>query len=97
MSDFFQRFNWKYLKDGPEIPYGILVIWVIVVLCAIGSVRAQDFNERQKWFWIGLIVLLPGIGLMAYLPFAIKKDTIPQMFPARKPQKGKTALHRRMG
>lgn len=83
MSELLSKFSFKYYKAGADIYLLCVLLWLIVVGCAISSVLAQPFSGRQRFFWILLIVALPGIGILAYLPFSIRKEDLPQLFAPR--------------
>lgn len=63
-------------------------IYLIVVACAISSTFTQPLNSASRRFWIIMIIFLPPIGLLAYLPFSlddpkIVKEWLQNMFPGR--------------
>ena len=60
--------------------FALTVIWCSVVLCTISSIFAQPFDRRQRIFWIALVVLVPVLGILAYLPFALRKEEMPHIF-----------------
>ena len=70
----------------------LLLIWATVLACVISSICAQPFDGRQRIFWIGLVVLLPFLGILAYLPFAFRKEELPHIFRIKRKhsRKGKT-------
>jgi hypothetical protein len=37
-------------------------------------VRQPRFDSRQRWFWILMVVCVPVFGLLAYLPFSIRRE-----------------------
>ena len=58
----------------------LIVIWLAVLACIISSILTQPFDRRQRIFWIAMVVLLPGLGVLAYLPFTFHKEELPHMF-----------------
>ena len=74
MSELLSRFSFDAVKFDNQLLFFLVIIWVMVLACAVHSVMSQPFNKRQRWFWILLIVCLPGVGLLSYLPFALTKD-----------------------
>ena len=58
----------------------LLLIWAAIVYCAIVSINSQGFSERQRRLWLWIIVCVPLLGLLAYLPFSIRREDLPQVF-----------------
>ncbi len=69
----------------------LLIIWAGVIGCVISSIVAQPFDRKQRIFWITLVILLPFIGVLSYLPFAFRKEEIPHIFmrKSKRPRKSK--------
>ena len=80
MSHILNRFSLQAAKWNGSIAGALVLIWLIVIGCVISSILSQPFERQQRVFWIALIILVPGIGLLAYLPFAFRKEEIPHMF-----------------
>lgn len=59
------------------------LVWILILICAISSIRSQSMGPGQQRFWIAVVILLPVIGLLAYLPFAVKADDMPHYFRFR--------------
>ena len=56
--------------DGAMIACLVLV-WLIVVGCAISSLREHTSSKSLRKLWIFIIVAFPLVGLLIYLPFAM--------------------------
>ena len=74
MSDLLNRLSFDAVKFNNQVLACLVVIWVVVLGCAVHSIVSQPFNRQQRWFWILLVIFLPGIGLLSYLPFAMTKE-----------------------
>jgi hypothetical protein len=74
MSSLLSRLSYDALKFDNGVLAGMLLVWVVVAVCGVHSVLNQPFEQKQRWFWVLLIVCLPVIGLLSYLPFALSKD-----------------------
>jgi len=74
------RFSLHAAKWNDMVALGLILVWIMVIGCAISSILAQQFDRRQRIFWIAVVILAPGIGLLAYLPFAFNKEELPHMF-----------------
>lgn len=79
VSNLLNRFslhaNWSNLDE-----IALLFIWVCVVACVISSILSQPFGQGQRVFWIILVIVLPVFGILAYLPFAFRKENLPHVF-----------------
>jgi len=74
MSELLNRFSFDASKFNLQVALFMVIIWLMVLGCAVLSIRSQDFSPRQRWFWIITIVCLPAVGLLCYLPFSLNKD-----------------------
>jgi hypothetical protein len=64
-------------------------IWLAILLCTISSILGQPFSRRQRVFWILMVTLVPVLGMLAYLPFSIRRDELPTAFLIRGSSKDK--------
>ncbi len=80
MSHILNRFSLNAAKWNNSVALALAIIWIAVLGCVISSILAQPFDPRQRFFWIALVILLPGIGILAYLPFAFRKEDLPHIF-----------------
>jgi hypothetical protein len=74
MPDLLNRFSFNEAKFDGQMMAVLVIVWLLVLVCAVSSIRSQAFNRRQLWFWVVIIVCLPGVGLLCYLPFSVSKD-----------------------
>ena len=74
MSDLLSRLSFDAVKFNNQILACLVIIWVVVLACAVHSIVNHPFNRHQRWFWILAIFFLPVVGLLAYLPFALTKE-----------------------
>lgn len=81
MSDFiFKRFSLDSAKtDGLTWILAVLV-WMLVVACAVSSIYKQFSDAKQRRTWTLLVICLPILGLLWYLPFSFKKEDYPFLF-----------------
>jgi len=80
MSTVFETLG---VEHGTIVLWAAFLVWLIVVGCAVSSVLAQSFSRRQKIAWVSVILFVPLIGLMAYLPFSIRKSDLPLLFQSK--------------
>jgi len=78
----FQAGNWNGLVSAV-----LFLIWLAVVGCVVSSILVQPFDRKQRIFWIAVVVLLPPVGILAYLPFAFRKEDLPHIFLRHKKKK----------
>ena len=81
----FQSANWNSL-----VILALVIIWVSVIACVISSILGQPFDRKQRIFWIAIVILIPPVGILAYLPFAFRKEDLPHIFlrHRKRPRKG---------
>lgn len=65
-------------------------IWVCVIGCVISSILSQSSDRNQRIFWIAIVVLLPVVGVLAYLPFACNRKDLPLIFMNKPKRPAKT-------
>ena len=65
MSEILSRFSFDAAKVDYQMWALMALVWLAVLGCGVGSVLShQHFNPRQRWFWVSVIVCLPGFGLL---------------------------------
>jgi cytochrome bd-type quinol oxidase subunit 2 len=74
MSELLDRFSFDASKFNAQVAVFMVIVWLLVLGCAVLSISSQSFTRRQRWFWILTIVCLPVVGLLCYLPFSLSKD-----------------------
>lgn len=96
MGEFLSRFHFQESSLTFQVWAAAAVIWLAVVVCCITSIVSQPFSARQRIVWVAVVVCVPLFGLLAYLPFSIRRDELPTAFLMRgqsknrdkKPKKG---------
>lgn len=83
MSDMFSL-SAEATKFNKQILVCSIVIWFAVVACAISSLWGQPFSKKQRSFWTLILLAFPLVGLLAYIPFSIKKENYPGLFNVKK-------------
>ena len=76
VANFIGKFSFEPDKIQGKVWFVVLAIWLLVLVCAIGSIFAKPshFTAKQRMFWLLMVVLLPGVGVLAYLPFSYKNE-----------------------
>ena len=80
MSEILNRFGLEAAKFNSQVFLSLMLIWIALVICAVISIRSQGFSERQRRLWVWIIVCVPLLGLLAYLPFSVRREDLPQVF-----------------
>ena len=94
MSELFNRFTYQDAKFNTQVVLACLGVWLIVLWCAISSILSQPFTRRQRQFWLAVVILLPVIGLLAYLPFSFRREDLPHAFLMKQKDRPKRASSR---
>ena len=84
MIEILYKFSWETIKFDYQVLACMIVVWLAVLVCTVSSIISQPFPTWMRIFWISLVVFLPAIGLLFYLPFALKTEGGPEMLFARK-------------
>ncbi len=84
MSELLHRFSLQSAKFSPQVIIAALLIWLTVLVCAVTSIMGQPFSKRQRMFWLAVVVFVPLIGVLAYLPFSFRKEELPHAFLMKK-------------
>lgn len=80
MSEIFNRFSLQAAKFNGQVFLCLLLLWIAMVYCAVLSIKSQSFSERQRRVWLWVVVGIPLFGLLAYLPFSVRREDLPQAF-----------------
>ena len=72
MSEFLNQFSFSAAQWSTEVAVCAGVLWALMVWCAISSIRAQPFSVTTQRFWIVVVIAVPILGLLAYLPFSAR-------------------------
>ncbi|HEX4085472.1 MAG TPA: hypothetical protein VHY22_11210 [Chthoniobacteraceae bacterium] len=84
MSQILRHFSLQAAAWNGTVVFAIILLWCGVVGCVISSIIAQPFDRRQRIFWIAMVVLLPLVGVLSYLPFSFRKEDLPHIFIRKK-------------
>lgn len=83
MSELLDRFHFQESSLTFQVWLAAAVIWLAVVGCTITSILTQPFSGRQRLIWVFIVAAIPLFGLLAYLPFSIRRDDLPTAFLMR--------------
>jgi hypothetical protein len=59
-------FTMDILNDHPAVYWGLALIWVILLVAAISSLRSLHVSGKVKAFWLAIILLIPIVGMALY-------------------------------
>jgi len=76
MSSLLSKFSFEPEKIQGKLWLVVLAVWLMLVVCTITSIYARPsrFTSRQKLFWLLAVILVPGLGVLAYLPFSYRSE-----------------------
>jgi hypothetical protein len=77
------RFDLQSAQFDARIGFCLALIWAVVLVCAISSIRSRTLSVGQQRLWILVVTFLPVVGLLAYLPFSVRQDDMPHYFRFR--------------
>lgn len=86
MKALLQRFSWDAIKFDNQIFFCLIVIWVSVLICSLSSINSRPFTPKQRKFWMALVIFLPIIGVLAYLPFSVRTEEYHDLMIWRRPK-----------
>jgi len=95
MSEILNRFSLEAAKFNGQVFLSLLLLWAAIVYCAILSINSQGFSQRQRRLWIWIILCVPLLGLLAYLPFSVRREDLPQVFLMKIQKDRKLNINRR--
>ena len=75
-----RKFNFTSGQFNSQIGWCAVLLWCVVVACTISSILSQPFNKRQRIFWIAVVVAIPLVGVLAYIPFSFRTEDMPHIF-----------------
>lgn len=84
MSHILNHFSLQAAKWNGSIVAALVFVWVLVIGCVISSILTQPFDRKQRIFWIAIVIVLPMVGVLSYLPFAFRKEDLPHIFLRKK-------------
>jgi hypothetical protein len=92
MSQLLYHFSFQAAKWNSLVLLALTIIWAGVLACVISSIVSQPFDRKQRAFWIAIVILVPFLGVLSYLPFAFRKEELPHIFlrKRKRPRKKKT-------
>lgn len=75
MSQILSRFDFLGADFTLAVFVCLVLIWLLVLGCAISSVLSQPLSRKQRLKWIVAIVALPVLGLAVYIPFSFSNQS----------------------
>jgi len=83
LTHLLNRFSLHAAKWNPAIGGCLFIIWIAVLGCIISSILEQPFDRRQRVFWIAVVLFVPIMGVLAYIPFAFRMEDLPHILQRR--------------
>lgn len=80
MSELLNRFSLEAAKFNGQIFFCLFVVWIALVYCGVVSINSHSFSDRQRRAWLFVVIGFPLLGMLAYLPFSVRREDLPQIF-----------------
>jgi hypothetical protein len=80
MSELLDRFSLEALKFDAQVLTAMIVIWLVVLACALNSLFTQGVSRYKQVTWSLVMILLPIVGVLIYLPFSFRIENYPDLF-----------------
>jgi uncharacterized membrane protein YhaH (DUF805 family) len=80
MRQLLDRFTFESVNFNWQVGLCLFLIWAVLAGCAVLSIQSQSFSDRQRRAWLWVVACVPVVGVLAYLPFSIRKQDLPQIF-----------------
>lgn len=76
MNAILSRFSFDPSKIDGKILAILVLLWAVTLACGVSSVLSHgaDFTRKQRVGWLLLLIFVPVLGLLVYLPFSLKRD-----------------------
>lgn len=58
----------------------MVAIYLVVLVCTLWSIfetGSRPAHRFHQWLWAAVVVAVPLIGILAYLPFSLKHEVFP--------------------
>jgi len=66
MREILSRFSLDAVKLNAQVYACAIVLYLVVMGCALHSIHSQRFNQRLKLIWTIVVLAVPIFGLAAY-------------------------------
>jgi hypothetical protein len=76
LTSFLNKFDFSNPRISGEILFFVALIWCIVVACAVWSIFVKMRSWPARTFWTLMVVGVPVVGLLLYLPFSMDNDAL---------------------
>lgn len=90
-------FRFEILNMHPAVYWGLGVIWLMMVVSAIMSVRSLPISEVKKFVWLLVIIAVPILGMAVYAfrcLLSANWDTLKPLFRSRQLERGAQTVDR---
>jgi hypothetical protein len=58
--------TFNVISEHPAIYWGLAVVWVILLVTAVASIRSLDLSRGGKIAWLLVVLVFPVLGLALY-------------------------------
>ena len=71
------KFDFSQPNAESDVMILLLLVWLIVVGCVIWSILSQRRPAAWKLLWVAIVVCVPLLGALVYLPLSLKGELYP--------------------
>jgi uncharacterized membrane protein YhaH (DUF805 family) len=91
LRDLLRRLGDIFTLNSPSLGYRgiwicVAILWIVVVVCTLSSIASRPFRRSTKRLWAALVIAVPLLGVLAYLPFSVSEELFPYIGFWRKPR-----------
>ena len=76
ITNFLNRFDFTNPRFSIEVMFFLSIVWCVILACAIWSICDKIRAWPARLLWILVVVGLPLVGLLIYLPFSMDNDAL---------------------
>lgn len=87
--EFLNNFEISAEKLNWQVKTCAVILWIAALYCTIWSINQQPFNRRERLTWTVVVIALPLLGMLAYLPKAWYNAATGALSFWKKPKKNK--------
>lgn len=77
LETLFSRFDFSAPNQNWQVLVAALIVWVAVLVCTLSSIRSREMPSADRRFWMIIVTAVPLFGVLAYLPFSLRRDSVP--------------------
>jgi hypothetical protein len=89
LEKIISKFSLQTMRIDFQVIACLVILWLLITGCTVSSILSKPFSQKQRNFWLVIVMAFPLLGILAYLPFSINKEDVPDIFLMKQQKKGK--------